>query len=81
MASKYLYIVEHYVPFPQSEYGGIWNVIADNDEECFDLITAADSSDFNVQYYGDLRENITNAQVYKLDEDGVVSGIVEEFTT
>jgi hypothetical protein len=81
MASKYLYIVEHYVPFPQSEYGGIWNVIADNDEECFDLITAADSSDFNVQYYGDLRENITNAQVYKLDEDGIVSGIVEEFTT
>lgn len=81
MASKYLYIVEHYVPFPQSEYGGIWNVIADNDEECFDLITAADSSDFNVQYYGDLRENITNAQVYKLDEESVVSGIVEEFTT
>lgn len=81
MASKYLYIVEHYVPFPQSEYGGIWNVIADNDEECFDLITAADSSDFNVQYYSDLRENITNAQVYKLDEDGIVSGIVEEFTT
>lgn len=56
-------------------------MIADNDEECFDLITAADSSDFNVQYYGDLRENITNAQVYKLDEDGIVSGIVEEFTT
>ena len=81
MASKYLYIVEHYVPFPQSEYGGIWNVIADNDEECFDLITDADSSDFNVQYYGDLRENITNAQVYKLDEENIVSGIVEEFTT
>jgi hypothetical protein len=81
MASKYLYIVEHYVPFPQSEYGGIWNVIADNDEECFDLITDADSSDFNVQYYGDLRENITNAQVYKLDEEKVVSGIVEEFIT
>lgn len=81
MASKYLYIVEHYVPFPQSEYGGIWNVIAENDEECFDLITAADSSDFNVQYYGDLRENITSGQVYKLDEENVVSGIVEEFTT
>ena len=81
MAPKYLYIVEHYVPFPQSEYGGIWNVIADNDEECFDLITDADSSDFNVQYYGDLRENITNAQVYKLNEENVVSGIVEEFIT
>ena len=56
-------------------------MIADNDEECFDLITAADSSDFNVQYYGDLRENITSGQVYKLDEENVVSGIVEEFTT
>ena len=81
MASKYLYIIEHYVPFPQSEYGGIWNVIAENDEECFNLSTAAHSGDFNVQYYGDLRENITNAQVYKLDESNVVSGIVEEFTT
>ena len=81
MASKYIYIVEHYVPFPQSEYGGIWNVVADNDEECFDLITAADSSDFYVEYYSDLRENITNGQVYKLDEKNLVSGIVEEFTT
>ena len=79
--TKFFYIVDHYVPFPSSEYGGIWNVIADNDEECFDLITAADSSDFNVQYYGDLRENITSGQVYKLDEENVVSGIVEEFTT
>ena len=79
--TKYLYIVDHFIPFPRSEYGGIWNVIADNDEECFDLITAADSSDFNVQYYGDLRENITSGQVYKLDEENVVSGIVEEFTT
>ena len=39
---KYLYVVEHYVPFPQSEYGGLWNVIAHDDEECFDLITEED---------------------------------------
>ena len=25
-----------------SEYGGLWNVIAENDDECFDLITASD---------------------------------------
>ena len=35
---KYLYVVDHYVPFPQSEYGGIWLVRAESDEECFDLI-------------------------------------------
>jgi hypothetical protein len=81
MASKYLYIVDHYIPFPQSEYGGIWNVVADNDEECFDLITSADTSDLNEQWYGDLRENILSAQVLKLDEDSMVSGILEEFTT
>tara|TARA_B100001142_G_C14051024_1_gene545885 strand:- start:149 stop:394 length:246 start_codon:yes stop_codon:yes gene_type:complete len=81
MASKYLYIVHHYIPFPQSEYGGIWNVVADNDEECFDLITSADTSDLNEQWYGDLRENIITAIVVKLDEDSMVSGILEEFTT
>ncbi len=81
MASKYLYIVHHYLPFPQSEYGGIWNVVADNDEECFDLITSADTSDLNEQWYGDLRENIITAIVVKLDEDSMVSGILEEFTT
>ena len=58
MTLKYLYIVNHYVPFPQSEYGGLWNVIAENDDECFDLITKEDSGNFNEQYYGDLKENI-----------------------
>ena len=33
MAQKIFYIVEHYVPFPQSEYGGLWNVIAEDDDE------------------------------------------------
>ena len=40
--TKLFYIVDHYVPFPSSEYGGIWNVIAEDDNECFDLITSAD---------------------------------------
>ena len=30
-----------------SEYGGIWNVIAQDDDECFDLITAQDADGFN----------------------------------
>ena len=42
MMTKFLFIVDHFIPFPQSEYGGIWNVIADDDEECFDLIVDAE---------------------------------------
>ena len=79
MAEKFFYIVEHFVPFPQSEYGGIWNVIAKDDDECFDLISDGDN-EFNVQYYTNLRQNIQNANTFALAE-GVESGIVEEFLT
>jgi|TARA_A100001011_G_scaffold17563_1_gene18199 hypothetical protein len=78
--TKFFYIVDHYVPFPTSEYGGIWNVIAENNDECFDLITAADDGDFYSQYYGNLRENILNSRTYALAED-LESKIVEEFIT
>jgi len=78
--TKLFYIVDHYVPFPSSEYGGIWNVIAEDDNECFDLITSVDDGDFNSQYYGHLRENILNSRTYALAED-LESKIVEEFTT
>jgi len=77
---KYLYIVDHYVPFPSSEYGGIWNVIAEDDDECFDLISAEDDGNFYEQYYSDLRENILNARIFALSED-VDSSVVEQFTT
>ena len=80
MAQKFFYIVEHYVPFPQSEYGGIWNVIAKDDDECFDLITAQDDGSFYEKHYGNLRENILNSRTYALAEE-IESGIVEEFTT
>jgi hypothetical protein len=78
--TKFFYIVDHYVPFPSSEYGGIWNVIAEDDDECFDLITGTDEEGFNQQYYGNLRENILKSRTYALAED-LESVIVEEFTT
>ena len=80
MAQKFLYIVDHYMPFPHSEYGGLWNVIAENDDECFDLITADDDGNFYEKFYSNLRENILNARKFALAED-VESAIVEEFTT
>ena len=78
--TKLFYIVDHYVPFPSSEYGGIWNVIAESDDECFDLITSADNGDFNQKFYSNLRENILKAPTYALSEN-LDSGIVEQFTT
>jgi hypothetical protein len=80
MAQKFLYIVEHYVPFPQSEYGGVWNVIAEDDDECFDLIVAEDNGNFYEKYYSDLRENIINSRTYQLSEE-IESQVVESFTT
>jgi DNA-binding LacI/PurR family transcriptional regulator len=62
---KYLYCVDHFVPFPQSEYGGLWNVIAESDEQCFDIIVCEDD-DLNIGCYGKLRENIKKAPKYAL---------------
>ena len=75
-----MYIVEHYVPFPQSEYGGVWNVVAANDNECFDLIVEKDEGNFNRQYYTHLKENILNGRCYKLGNEQE-SDVIEEFTT
>jgi hypothetical protein len=80
MAQKFFYIVDHYVPFPSSEYGGVWNVIAEDDDECFDLISAEDDGNFYEKYYSDLRENVLNARTFILAED-VESTVVESFTT
>ena len=76
---KSLYVVEHFVPFPSSEYGGLWNVIADSDEECYDLI-ADEDQEFNTQHYGKLRENIMKASKYSL-VDELESKVVESFLT
>jgi len=77
---KFMYIVNHYIPFPRSEYGGVWNVVATDDEECFDLIVDEDDG-LNDDYYNRLRENIMKASVFELADDGIKSGIVEQFTT
>lgn len=79
MTQKFLYVVDHFIPFPRSEYGGIWNVVAEHDDECFDLIVDEDGG-FNEQYYNRLRENIMKAPTFQLANDHQ-SEIVEEFTT
>ena len=77
--AKFLYIVDHFVPFPQSEFGGVWNVVADSDEQCFDLITDDDNESYP-EFYGHLRENIVKADKYQITED-VESKVISSFLT
>lgn len=77
---KYLYIVSHAISFPSSEYGGLWNVIAESNEECFDLISNHFEYQGYEEYFGKLRENILNAEKFALVEDET-SRVVEGFTT
>ena len=77
---KYLYIVPHAISFPSSEYGGLWNVIAENKDECFDLISNHDEYIGYDEYFGKLRENITKAQRFSLIDEQQ-SRIVESFVT
>ena len=80
MAQKFLYIVDHFVPFPQSEYGGVWNVIARDDEECFDVVVSEDD-DLNIGCYSKLRENISYSTKLELEEDHLSSKVVYSFIT
>jgi hypothetical protein len=76
---KYFYIVDHFVPFPSSEYGGVWNVIAEDDDECFDLIKDYDEG-FNEEFYVNLRDRVVNSRNYPLSSNEE-SRVVESFTT
>ena len=76
---KYLYLVEHFLPFPISEYSGIWNVIAKDDNECFDLIVAEDGNQYP-EHYNKLRENVIKAQRFSL-VDEYQSSVIEAFLT
>lgn len=77
MNTKFLYILEFYAPASHSD-GGLLCVIAEDDEECFDLVVDWDNETWP-EHYGKLRENVLKAQRFLLAEE-VNSGIVEAFT-
>jgi hypothetical protein len=76
---KYLYLVDYWVPFPSSEYGGVISVIGENDNEVHDLLL-----DWRDEYNSDsdnrIMERVVNAHKFGLvDEEP--SRIVDTFTT
>jgi hypothetical protein len=76
---KYLYIVDYWVPFPSSEYGGVINVIASNDVECHDLLLNW-RNDYENGFDGKIMENVSKSMKFALlDEEE--SRIVDSFTT
>ena len=75
---KSLYIVDYWVPFPSSEYGGLINLIASNDTEAFTILSEEKS--FDERYTNLIMERVVNAQKFAL-KDEYESGILEAFTT
>ena len=75
---KALYIVDYWVPFPSSEYGGLINLIAESDTEAFTILSQEE--DFDNRYVNLIMTNVISAQKFSL-VDEYESGIIDSFTT
>ena len=75
---KTIYLVDYWVPFPSSEYGGMISVIAKDDKECFDILS--EFPQFDKYYDGLMMANIVKAPKFKLTDDEE-SRIVDAFLT
>ena len=75
---KYLYLIDYWVPFPSSEYGGLINLIASSDTEAFEILAAEEQ--FDDRYTDRIMERVVNSSKFVLQDD-YESGILEAFTT
>lgn len=82
---KYLYIVDYWVEFPSSEYGGCVLIIAADDEDCFNIMMEENHKNSGRWFKTPERverchKNIADALKFELKED-LPSRIVSEFIT
>jgi len=76
---KFLYLVDYWVPFPSSEYGGVISIIAENDNECHDLLLDW-RDEYNATHDNRIMERVVSANKFGLvDEEP--SRIVDTFVT
>jgi len=75
---KYLYIVDYWVPFPSSEYGGLVNLIAESDNEAFQILSQEEQ--FDSRYADKIMERVIHAQKFELSQE-YQSGLIEAFVT
>ena len=76
---KFLYLVDYWVPFPSSEYGGVLSVIAENDNECHDLLLNW-RDEYENAHDARIMERVVNAHKFELANDEE-SRVVDSFTT
>jgi hypothetical protein len=77
-----IYIVNYWVPFPASEYGGVQVVVAKDDEECYKLIAEIDTWEFDYHKNSEelIRARIKKAAKFALDGPHP-SAVVRNFKT
>lgn len=75
---KYLYLIDFWVPYPSSEFGGLINLIAENDTEAFSILSQEKS--YDERYVDKIMPNVVSAQKFKLSDE-YESGIIDSFTT
>jgi hypothetical protein len=62
---KFIYVGEFWVPFPSSEYGGSWSVIASDKNEVATLLRDT-VTDYYKQYDENMLESIEKAKYFEL---------------
>ncbi len=77
--TQFLYIIDYWVPFPSSEYGGTITLIAQNDTEAFEVLASEDG--FPEEYRHLIMKNVIEAQKLKLADEYPEPMIVDAFTT
>ena len=76
---KSLYIVDYWVGFPSSEYGGVITVVAEDDNECHDLLLEW-RDEYANSYDDRILANVVKAPRFTLAEEQD-SRIVDSFVT
>lgn len=81
--SKFVYVVDYWMPFPSSEYGGLEVYVAENNNQVIDMIVER-LSDWDKIGFPDPRNRITSvvkkAKKIPASEDAEL-GYVDSFTT
>ena len=75
---KHIYIGKYWVPFPSSEYGGNWVVIAANRDEVISLLRSEVTESYE-QYDDNMLESVRKAENFALASDITESRVVCTF--
>ena len=76
---KFIYVGEFWVPFPSSEYGGSWSVIASDKNEVATLLRSQ-VTDYYKQYDENMLESIEKAKYFELAHESE-SKVINTFFT